>query len=305
MIAALLESGAAGGLNANPEQEPFLVRLSAPGRQELALKITELAERADVPVATVRHYLREGLLPGAGQDLAQHGLLPAGVRRPDPADQAAPGGAVHAAEGDPRPARARQRRARAAAGDDRARGPDPRARPRPASASGVPADEVESATRSRARCSNASPSSASSRPTADGYSPSDVRIVEAISRFRAGGYDETIGFTVYDTLRYKQALEPLVAEEVRLLTERLAGDVDPDRAIEIDRGRRGAAQRPARRRCTPSCWSPSSRRASRARLSRLLALDVAGASPAGARSTISPRPATSAATDAAGSVASS
>ena len=65
----------------------------------------------------------------AGQDLAQHGLLPAGVRRPDPAHQAAPGGAIHAAAGDSRPARARGRRARAAAGDDRARGPDPRARP--------------------------------------------------------------------------------------------------------------------------------------------------------------------------------
>ena len=38
-------------------------------------------------------------------------------------------------------------------------------------------------------------------------SPSDVRIVEAISRFRAGGYDESLGFTVYDTLRYKGALE--------------------------------------------------------------------------------------------------
>ena len=35
--------------------------MSAPA-QEL-LKISELAERADVPVATVRHYLREGLLP--------------------------------------------------------------------------------------------------------------------------------------------------------------------------------------------------------------------------------------------------
>jgi DNA-binding transcriptional MerR regulator len=30
--------------------------------QEL-LRISELAERAEVPVATVRHYLREGLLP--------------------------------------------------------------------------------------------------------------------------------------------------------------------------------------------------------------------------------------------------
>ena len=42
-----------------------------------------------------------------------------------------------------------------------------------------------------------------------------MKIIEAISRFRAGGYDEALGFTVYDTLRYREALEPLVAEEVR------------------------------------------------------------------------------------------
>ena len=70
-------------------------------------------------------------------------------------------------------------------------------------------------------------------PDDRGYSPSDVRIVEAIGRFRAGGYDERIGFTVYDTLRYTRALEPLVAEEVDVLTKRLAGDVDTDRALEI------------------------------------------------------------------------
>ena len=70
-------------------------------------------------------------------------------------------------------------------------------------------------------------------PNGVGYSPSDVRIIEAITRFRAGGYDERLGFTVYDTLRYKQALEPLVAEEVDVLTQRLAGDLDPNRAIEI------------------------------------------------------------------------
>jgi hypothetical protein len=70
-------------------------------------------------------------------------------------------------------------------------------------------------------------------PDERGYSPSDVRIVEAISRFRAGGYDESLGFTVYDTLRYVRALEPLVAEEVKVLGERLAGDVDPERAMEI------------------------------------------------------------------------
>ena len=75
-------------------------------------------------------------------------------------------------------------------------------------------------------------------PTSRGYSPSDVAIVEAIARFRAGGYDETVGFTVYDTLRYKRALEELVKEEVEVLMERLAGKMDLDRALEvIDSGR--------------------------------------------------------------------
>jgi DNA-binding transcriptional MerR regulator len=70
-------------------------------------------------------------------------------------------------------------------------------------------------------------------PNGRGYDADDVAIVEAISRFRAGGYDEQIGFTVYDTLRYREALEPLVAEEVRVLLERLAGEVEPDRAVAI------------------------------------------------------------------------
>ena len=59
-------------------------------------------------------------------------------------------------------------------------------------------------------------------PTTRGYDADDVKIIEAISRFRAGGYDEAIGFTVYDTLRYREALTPLVEEEVRVLLGRLA-----------------------------------------------------------------------------------
>jgi len=70
-------------------------------------------------------------------------------------------------------------------------------------------------------------------PTRRGYSPSDVKIVEAISRFRAGGYDERIGFTVYDTLRYKRALEDLVKEEVDVLLERLSRDMDSQRAVDM------------------------------------------------------------------------
>jgi DNA-binding transcriptional MerR regulator len=70
-------------------------------------------------------------------------------------------------------------------------------------------------------------------PNRRGYDADDVAIIEAISRFRAGGYDEALGFTVYDTLRYKETLEPLVEEEIRTLLERLAGEVEPDRAAEI------------------------------------------------------------------------
>jgi DNA-binding transcriptional MerR regulator len=67
-------------------------------------------------------------------------------------------------------------------------------------------------------------------PDERGYGTDDVRIVDAIARFRAGGYDERLGFTVYDTLRYVRALEPLVEEEVRVLLERLEGEA---RAVDI------------------------------------------------------------------------
>jgi DNA-binding transcriptional MerR regulator len=70
-------------------------------------------------------------------------------------------------------------------------------------------------------------------PNSRGYTPSDVKIIEAISRFRAGGYEEAIGFTVYDTLRYKRAMEDLVREEVEVLMDRVAAKMDPDRAMEL------------------------------------------------------------------------
>ena len=70
-------------------------------------------------------------------------------------------------------------------------------------------------------------------PDKGGYSPSDVRVIEAISRFRAGGYEERIGFTVYDTLRYKESMADLVRQEVDVLMERLAGEMDPDEAMAL------------------------------------------------------------------------
>ena len=38
-------------------------------------------------------------------------------------------------------------------------------------------------------------------PSTRGYDADDIEIIAAISRFRAGGYEEALGFTVYDTLR--------------------------------------------------------------------------------------------------------
>jgi DNA-binding transcriptional MerR regulator len=70
-------------------------------------------------------------------------------------------------------------------------------------------------------------------PNTRGYDSDDVKIIEAIASFRAGGYEEALGFTVYDTLRYREALEPLVAEEVSALLDRLAGEVEVERAMEI------------------------------------------------------------------------
>ena len=93
-------------------------------------------------------------------------------------------------------------------------------------------------------------------PNRNGYDQDDVKIIEAIASFRAGGYEEALGFTVYDTLRYREALEPLVQEEVRALLDRLAGEVDVERAMEIvAAGVEPCASCSAR--CTPSCCWPS------------------------------------------------
>ena len=192
----------------------------------------ELAEAAGVPVATVRHYLREGLLPEGRKtsrnmayyppefverirmikQLQEERFMPLRVIRD----------LLNGEGSDPDRLRAmielEDRILDRALVSERERTPAAEVRERYE----IPAEVLD-------RLADVGVLT----PDADGYSPSDVGVIEAISRFRAGGYDETIGFTVYDTLRYKEALEGLVAEEVRVLTERLAGDVDPDRAIEI------------------------------------------------------------------------
>jgi DNA-binding transcriptional MerR regulator len=196
------------------------------------LRISELAERAEVPVATVRHYLREGLLPEPVKtsrnmayyppelvdrirlikQLQEERFMPLRVIRELLARE----------DSDPDRLRAmielEDRILERALVEERERIPVAEV----AGRYGVPAEVLERMAQLGVLT-----------PAAGGYSPSDVRIVEAISRFRAGGYDESLGFTVYDTLRYVEALRPLVAEEVRVLRERLAGDVELERALEI------------------------------------------------------------------------
>jgi DNA-binding transcriptional MerR regulator len=65
------------------------------------------------------------------------------------------------------------------------------------------------------------------------YGPDDVQIIEAVSRMRASGYSEALGFTVYDTLIYKRHLEQLVREEVEVMMERVAGEMDTEQAAEL------------------------------------------------------------------------
>ncbi len=197
------------------------------------LKMRELAERSGVSSGTIKHYLREGLL-GRGEDVVRTSRNMAYyppeyvdrirlIKRLQE-DRFMPLKLIaQVLEEDPERALALLEiedriLERALSAQDRGR-----------------------VTRAQARDSYDVPDAVLDRleeigvlsPTARGYDSDDVAIIEAISRFRAGGYDEALGFTVYDTLRYKEALEPLVADEVGTLLARLAGEVSVERAAEI------------------------------------------------------------------------
>jgi DNA-binding transcriptional MerR regulator len=193
------------------------------------LRMGELAEASGVPAPTIKHYLREGLLPEPVKTSRNMAYYP-----PEFVDRIKlikqlqeerymPLRAIKAVL-DEDPEHARQlveledRILDRALAGERTRTSAAQARER----YGVPKEVLD-------RLEELEVLSPNSR----GYSPSDVKIIEAISRFRAGGYDEEIGFTVYDTLRYKRALEELVREEVGLVMERLAGEVPPERVVEM------------------------------------------------------------------------
>jgi len=197
--------------------------------EKSGLRIGELAEASGVPVPTIKHYLREGLLPEPVKTSRNMAYYP-----PEFVDRIKlikqlqeerfmPLRAIKSVldEG-PEQARAlvelEDRILDRALAGERKRTSATEVRER----YGVPKDVLD-------RLEELEVLS----PNTRGYSPSDIKIIEAISRFRAGGYDEKIGFTVYDTLRYKSALEDLVRAEVEVVMDRLAGEVPPERVVEM------------------------------------------------------------------------
>jgi DNA-binding transcriptional MerR regulator len=172
------------------------------------LRMRELAEASGVPAPTIKHYLREGLLPEPVKTSRNMAYYP-----PEFVDRIKL--IKRLQEERYLPLKAIKDVLEA------------RERPRTSAAEvskryGVPKEVLDRLAELEVLT-----------PNSRGYSPSDVTIIEAISRFRAGGYDEQIGFTVYDTLRYKVALEELARQEVDVVMERLAGEVPPERVVEM------------------------------------------------------------------------
>ena len=194
------------------------------------LKMSELAERSGVSAGTIKHYLREGLLPEPVKTSRNMAYYPPEfverirlIKRLQE-QRFMPLRLIKGViEEDPDRARAMVELEdrileRAAAASERGRASRAEVRRRYE----IPANVLDRLEELLVLT-----------PNSRGYDDDDVAIIEAISRFRAGGYDEQLGFTVYDTLRYRETLEPLVAEEVRTLLDRLVGEVDADRAVEI------------------------------------------------------------------------
>jgi DNA-binding transcriptional MerR regulator len=205
----------------------------APDSENGMLKMSELAERSGVSTGTIKHYLREGLL-GDGDEIRRTSRNMAYyppefvdrirlIKRLQE-DRFMPLRLIREVV-----AQEPERAARMLEIEDRIL------------ERAIEASDAGRVSRARVRETYDVPANVLARleelgiltPNARGYDADDIQIIEAISRFRAGGYEETIGFTVYDTLRYRDALQPLVEEEVAVLLDRLAGKVEVDRAVEI------------------------------------------------------------------------
>jgi DNA-binding transcriptional MerR regulator len=216
-------------MGADSAQNPTASISDSSGAGSGLLRMGELAEASGVPVPTIKHYLREGLLPEPVKTSRNMAYYPPEfvdriklIKRLQE-ERFMPLKAIKSVL-DEGPERAgallelEDRILDRALAGERSRTSAAEVRKR----YGVPKEVLD-------RLAGLEILTPNSR----GYSPSDVTIIEAIGRFRAGGYDEQIGFTVYDTLRYTEALEQLVHQEVDMVMNRLAGEVPPERVVEM------------------------------------------------------------------------
>jgi len=179
--------------------------MSAPAKE--LLKISELAERAEVPVATVRHYLREGLLPEpfkTSKNMAYYS--------PEFVD-----------------------RIRLIKRLQEERFMPLRVIRDALLAERTPEAEVLERFEVPARALERLTEVGVLSPDETGYSQTDIRVIEAIARFRAEGWNETSGFGARDVARLKEGLAPVVADELELMVERFSS-IDPERAADLLEG---------------------------------------------------------------------
>lgn len=203
------------------------------------LRMGALAEASGVPAATIKHYLREGLLPAPVKTsrnsawyspeyvdriklikrLQEERYLPLDVIK-------------RILENEPDQVEARlelgdtllERSQRRIAGG---RG---MSRHRAIERLGLPAEVLDGFERIGA----IEPVEGKRGPR---YSQPDAEFLQAISDFRKGGYGEALGFTIYDALIYMRHLEALARDEVDVISEKLPGRLSADEAADlIERG---------------------------------------------------------------------
>ena len=208
-------------------------------RENGLLRMGELAEAAGVSAGTIKHYLREGLLPEPVKtsrnmawyprefvervqlikQLQEERFLPLKVIKEVLAQGPGDGGAQRLRALIELEDRVLER---ALSGQD-ARGLSAREVNK---RYGLPAEALD-------RLETLGVLTPRLRNGSKRYGPDDVQIIEAVSRMRASGYSEALGFTVYDTLIYKRHLEQMVREEVEVMMERVAGEMDTEQAAEL------------------------------------------------------------------------
>lgn len=203
------------------------------------LRMGQLAEQSGVPAATIKHYLREGLLPAPVKTsrnsawyapeyvdriklikrLQEERYLPLDVigrileNEPDRVEERLELGdtllerstAIATGKGITRKQAVRKL--------------------------GLPEDVLDGFERigaiERINGKNGSPR----------YNQPDAEFLQAIAEFREGGYGEALGFTIYDALIYMRHLEALARDEVDVISEKLPGKLSADEAADlIERG---------------------------------------------------------------------